>query len=351
MTIHGRGSPLGFNEINNEFGLGTNLAAYKGVRWWLDDGSTGTFSSSNISFDEFYNKRSTSPTFYYSITNNLDQANLRDLAVGAGWNQSATLVVTNSAWLYSSSTAGAALYIGGSFPGGIILYNNAYIAGQGGRGSASASLGDEASAESGGVGIYLDCDCTIVNNGYIAGGGGGGGRGFTSAGGGGAGGGAGGRASYYDNAIIAGGGGGGGLGGSGGNGEVRVAYYFNGKGYETQYVASGGGGGRVFPGVGGIGGVGSSYNGYGRGGEAGGGGGNTEALDDSGGAGGSSNGGGGNSYWGSGGGGGWGASGGQNIQPYYPIYGGAGGAGGRAIQLNGHSSGLQGPGSVYGAVS
>lgn len=60
MVIKPSGS-LAMTEINAEFGLGNNLAAYRGVQWWTPDGATGLFSINFISFAEFYNKMSTSP--------------------------------------------------------------------------------------------------------------------------------------------------------------------------------------------------------------------------------------------------------------------------------------------------
>jgi hypothetical protein len=61
MTIHGPGTPITMQQINAEFGLGTNLNAYRGVRWYKDDASTGTFDTTNIDMAEFYSKRATSP--------------------------------------------------------------------------------------------------------------------------------------------------------------------------------------------------------------------------------------------------------------------------------------------------
>lgn len=61
MTIHGPGTPITMQEINAEFGLGTNLNAYRGVRWYTSDAGTGLFDSTNIDMAEFYSKRSTSP--------------------------------------------------------------------------------------------------------------------------------------------------------------------------------------------------------------------------------------------------------------------------------------------------
>ena len=60
MTLPAYG-PLSLNDINNEFGLGTNLNAYLGVRYYYSNAGTGTFPTSNISIQNFYNTRATSP--------------------------------------------------------------------------------------------------------------------------------------------------------------------------------------------------------------------------------------------------------------------------------------------------
>lgn len=62
MTIKGSGS-LSLNEINTEFGRGTNLNSYRGTTWWTDSGSSGTFSSGAISISEFYGKRVSAPLY------------------------------------------------------------------------------------------------------------------------------------------------------------------------------------------------------------------------------------------------------------------------------------------------
>jgi hypothetical protein len=63
MTLPASG-PLSLNQINAEFNLGRNLGAYRGVTWYTDGGSSGTFTSSNLGFNQFYNKRPTAPWLY-----------------------------------------------------------------------------------------------------------------------------------------------------------------------------------------------------------------------------------------------------------------------------------------------
>jgi len=47
--------------INNEFGRGFDLNAYRGTQYWRDDGSTGYFSTGQITIGDFYGTRATNP--------------------------------------------------------------------------------------------------------------------------------------------------------------------------------------------------------------------------------------------------------------------------------------------------
>ena len=60
MTIKSSGE-LGIGEINAEFNRGNDLNAYRGVQWWTEGGSTGNFSSGQISMLEFYGKKASLP--------------------------------------------------------------------------------------------------------------------------------------------------------------------------------------------------------------------------------------------------------------------------------------------------
>jgi hypothetical protein len=67
MTIKPSGLSLNFNEIDQEFSLGTNLNSYRGTTWHTVNSagaaSSGTFSSGAISASEFYSKAVISPYF------------------------------------------------------------------------------------------------------------------------------------------------------------------------------------------------------------------------------------------------------------------------------------------------
>lgn len=53
MTLPTTGA-LTMAAINAEFGLGNDLGIYRGVRWAKDNGTTGTFTNTNLGFDQFY---------------------------------------------------------------------------------------------------------------------------------------------------------------------------------------------------------------------------------------------------------------------------------------------------------
>jgi hypothetical protein len=369
MTLPASG-PLSIQQINAEFGRGNDLNSYRGTTWYTDAGGSGTFPTGAISIGDFFGKRANSPSFSFTISSHIDQANLRTLAVNAGWNQSSPVTATLASgyYLYSSNVGAAALTIDGSWPGGVTFVNNGYVMGMGGTGGGhgyqsapTATTYVNSGQTVGGPAIILGVSCTIQNNSYIAGGGGGGGScvsGFGTGagygGGGGAGGGSGGTSFLLNNGAYTWyyGGGGGGLGGSG-------------AGSGSQ---GGGGGGRILPGSNITQTASNAYGGYST--STGGGGGNPGSATTvfvsnttaSGGmaAGlGGSGGGTGSVYNGSGqyssyadaagGGGGWGASGGTGIRNN--AVSGTGASGGKCVHLNGYSVSWAATGTRYGAIS
>lgn len=325
--------PISLSQVNTELGLSStaNISMGNSNVRTLFGVASGAISMSNG-----YGKAN---QFAFTISSSQANANLRTLAVNAGWNGSSKVVATvgSGVYIYSTSTGTPGLTIDGSWPGGIELINNGYIMGMGGDGSLSTGA-------AGGNAISLGVSLTITNNSYIGGGGGGGGSGgnvsgpsIRATGGGGAGGGAGGSLSGGA------GGAGGSIGAAGGNGGGRNL----GK---SGDVGAGGGGGRIMPGSGGQRGrtySDPSYGGVaGLGGGAGGGGAGWSSAYGSAGDGGSAGSAGGSAtnFYNSGGGGGWGASGGSG--------GGAGGgAGGKCVALNGYTVTWAATGTRYGAIS
>ena len=130
--------------------------------------------------------------FVFTIASNQTNANLRTLAVSAGWNQSSPVIATISGGVYisSNSTGTPALTVSGSFPGGVTLVNNGIIVGMGGAGGAGSGANASptviagSNGSSGGLALSVSSTISINNAGTIAGGGGGGGggRGYYAAG-------------------------------------------------------------------------------------------------------------------------------------------------------------------------
>jgi len=251
MTLPVSGA-ISFNNINVELGVSGTTQASLGQATYR---TLAGVASGAISMSNFYGKAN---QFSFTISSNQTNANLRSLAVAAGWNQASKVVATINGGIYisSNSTGTPALTINGSFPGGVDLINNGIIVGMGGNGGAGAVTNESGavSGGAGGLGLSVSSAVSITNNGTIAGGGGGGGGGasvyFTSgddayrANGGGGGGG---RSSNAANSS-------GGYSGSGGGTTPGAA------GGSGTVSSAGGGGGRqnavggVFSGLGGGGG-------------------------------------------------------------------------------------------------
>jgi len=331
MTLPVSGA-ISFNNINVELGVSGTTQASLGQTSYRN---LAGVASGAISMSNFYGKAN---QFAFTISSNQTNANLRTLAVNAGWNQSSKVVATvnSGVYIYSTSTGTPGLTINGSFPGGVELVNNGYIMGQGGYGGGY--MGGNYSPSAGGNAVSLGVNVTVTNNSYIGGGGGGGGHStygggsYMPGGGGGAGGGRGG-----DTQSSSVGGAGGGVGSSGSDGGSASAW--------KSQTGGGGGGGRIMPGSGGAAGN-PSGSVTGKGGGAGGGGGayTGGTATGAGGSGGNA-GGSGSGVYGQGGGGGWGASGGN------APYGTGGAAGGKCVALNGYSVTWAATGTRYGAIS
>ena len=266
---------ISLNQVNVELGnagtasINMNSAAVRGLFG---------VASGAISMSDGYGK---SNEFPFSITSNQTNANLRTLAVNAGWDQSIAVVATiNSGVRMTSNTVGTpGLTINGAWPGGIELVNNGTIVGRGGNGGNGGNGGtannstydstNGSAGSAGGLALTISVPVSIRNNGTIAGGGGGGGGGggyainvgsskdenWTKYGGGGGGGG---QSSSTNSSGGAGGAGPFQPGGAGGTGTFSAAGAFGagGTGGTTfgQSTRGGAGGG-----WGSAGGPGSRY--------------------------------------------------------------------------------------------
>ena len=260
------GSSMSFSQINTELGLSSTATIS------LNDAAVRTLagvgaSPATISITNLSGKAN---QFAFAISANQTNANLRTLAVNAGWNQSSKVVATINGGIYISSngTGTPALTVDGSFPGGVELINNGFIIGMGGNGGAGgrgSGLGGNfqsgSAGSGGGLALSVSVGISINNAGTIGGGGGGGGGGCPWA-----------FYSGKQTEYMGGGGGGGGRssnaantsGGAGGFGFPSGAA----GGTGTVSSAGGGGAGGNFGG-GNFAGPGGSGGGWGSGGSGG----------------------------------------------------------------------------------
>jgi len=175
------GNSMSFSQINTELSLSSTATIS------LNDAAVRTLagvgaSPATISITNLSGK---SNEFTFSITSNQTNANLRTLALAAGWPGTAKVVATINSGIYisSNSTGTAGLTINGSFPNGVSLVNNGFIVGMGGGGGNGAfrlvnTVTGAASGASGGLALAVTVAVTITNgSGTIGGGGGGGGGG------------------------------------------------------------------------------------------------------------------------------------------------------------------------------
>lgn len=255
MTLPASGA-ISFNAINVELGVAGTTQASLGQTSYRN---LAGVPSGQISMSNFYGKAN---QFAFTVSSNQTNANLRTLAVNAGWNQSSKVVATIASGVYiaSGSTGTPALTVDGSFPNGVELVNNGTILGRGGNGGVGGACyigANGGNGGSGGLGLSVTVAISINNIGRISGGGGGGGGGQGQSGG---------------KWESSGGGGGGGIG----NGAGGPQYF----GYPITYRGAAGSAGTLTSagsgGAGGIGGAGSGGSGgsYGASGASGGTGGN-----------------------------------------------------------------------------
>lgn len=163
---------ISFNDINVELGVAGTTQASLGQTSYRN---LAGVASGAISMSNFYGK---SNAFSFTISANTANANLRTLAVAAGWNQSSKVVATinSGIYVYSTSTGTPAMTVNGSFPGGVEIVNNGIIIGRGGNGGNGA-YSSPVNGYGGGVALSVSVPLSITNNSSIGGGGGGGGGG------------------------------------------------------------------------------------------------------------------------------------------------------------------------------
>lgn len=171
MTLPSSGA-ISLNNVNVELGnsgtaqISMNDAAVRGLFG---------VASGAISMSDGYGK---SNVFAFTISSTQVNANLRSLAVAAGWDQSTAVEATIGSGVNINGSVAAnstaALTINGSWPGGVTLINNGSIVGRGGTGGAASMNFPSNPGGAGGRALSASVAVTIDNQGTIAGGGGGG---------------------------------------------------------------------------------------------------------------------------------------------------------------------------------
>jgi hypothetical protein len=164
--------PISLSQVNVELGRSATAAIS------MNESAVRTLFGRASGAISMQDGRGKANQFNLTISSNQTNANLRTLAVNAGWNQTSRVIATiNSGIFVSSNNTGTpALVINGSFPNGVELTNNGSIIGMGGRGGDSfQGYGPGFNGNAGGLALSVAVAVSIRNNGTIGGGGGGGG--------------------------------------------------------------------------------------------------------------------------------------------------------------------------------
>lgn len=186
---------LALASIRKEFapasGTPVSLLAFKrgGIYVPASQGDAGYGVISNVNPVNMGPFRNQSAQFVFNdvVSVNLNQYNLHNRAISAGWNGVvpliATITINAGVYVYSNSV-GTPAFVEGSLTSGstVALTNNGTIVGAGGAGGtggnvSGASFSPGGTGGTGGDALAITYNILIVNNGTIAGGGGGGGGG------------------------------------------------------------------------------------------------------------------------------------------------------------------------------
>ena len=229
------GNSMSFSQINTELGLSSTATIS------LNDAAVRTLAGVGASpaAIAITNLSGKSNQFAFTISSNQTNANLRTLAVNAGWNQSIKVAATIASGVYISSnnTGTPALTVSGSFPGGVELINQGFIIGMGGNGNgrdifALGYVGID--GDPGGGALSVSSAISVNNTGTIGGGGGGGGNGGSSY-----------NNNDYDKKGYFGGGGGGGRSSNAANSSGGISVNNQGNGGAGTVNGAGAGGAGV----------------------------------------------------------------------------------------------------------
>jgi hypothetical protein len=226
------GNSMSFSQINTELGLSSTATIS------LNDAAVRTLAGVGASpaAIAITNLSGKSNQFSFTISTNQTNANLRTLALNAGWPGTAKVVATINSGIYisSNSTSTPALTVSGSFPNGVELINQGFIIGMGGNGNGRnvQAVGFVGIAgDPGGGALSVSSAISVNNTGTIGGGGGGGGNGGSSY-----------NNNDYDPAGYFNGGGGGGRSSNAANSSGGISFNNQGNGGAGTVNGAGAGG-------------------------------------------------------------------------------------------------------------
>lgn len=114
--------PISLDDIDAVFGYGTDLNSYRGQTWNKENGTSGTFSTSNLDFAEFYGTGLQPPysVQYYDTPSGWDSNNLTTYTIPASWGTATStrrVVVTVVA--KQTSTGSASVFLNSATIGGV----------------------------------------------------------------------------------------------------------------------------------------------------------------------------------------------------------------------------------------
>lgn len=181
--------PISLSQVNIELGRAANATISLGEAAVRDlaGAASGAIGLQNLRGKSFVTE------FAFTIPSNIQNANLRTLALNAGWDGSSEVIATinSGVAVTSTSTGTPAMTVNGSWPNGVTLINQGTIAGRGGTGgggqivflanSCNTANIPTTSGGNGGTGLSVSAPLTLNNSGTIGGGGGGGGSGASDA--------------------------------------------------------------------------------------------------------------------------------------------------------------------------
>ena len=113
--------PISLDDIDSVFGYGTDLNSYRGQAWYKENGSSGTFSNSNLDFAEFYGTGLSAPySVSYVTASSWDSGNLTSYSFSTSFGSaSGSRLVVIAITTKNTSTSSTAVALSSATIGGV----------------------------------------------------------------------------------------------------------------------------------------------------------------------------------------------------------------------------------------